>query len=359
MAAINGLLPRCKAVLVIPSLLKAGFILGGEGGSGVLLGRADDGSWSAPAFYTMGSGLDRAAGRRAGRRGHVPRDDPKGLEQILKASSRWAPRRRSPPGPSGMGVAAATTLAVGADIYSYSRTKGAFAGGSFDGSVINCARLDGTRLLRQAGRRARHRHHNQASQHLRARAPARRCRARRHLSDMARAMAAAVMLQGTGSDVGKSLLVAGLARAFVAARAARAPVQAAEHEQQRGGDRRTAARSGGRRRCRRGPAASRLGRHEPGPAEAAERDRARRSSCRAASRGTATARGLSRAQAEAAAARARELRAARRRTPTSCWSRARAARPRSTCARATSPTWASPPRRTCRSCWSATSSAAA
>ena len=81
-----------------------------------------------------------------------------------------------------------------------------------------------------------------------------------------------LMFQGTGSDVGKSLIVAGLARAY-AARPRRPSVQAAEHVEQRGGD-------GGRRRDRPRPgAAGARGRyagqrsHEPGSAEAAERDR--------------------------------------------------------------------------------------
>ena len=45
---------RAKGVLIIPSLLKAGFIIGAEGGSGVLLSHDDKGIWSYPAFYTLG-----------------------------------------------------------------------------------------------------------------------------------------------------------------------------------------------------------------------------------------------------------------------------------------------------------------
>ncbi len=50
----RDLLHRARAVLIIPKLVKAGFIFGGEGGDGVLLARNKSG-WSSPAFYTMGS----------------------------------------------------------------------------------------------------------------------------------------------------------------------------------------------------------------------------------------------------------------------------------------------------------------
>lgn len=50
-----GMLHRARAVLIIPSLVKGGFIFGAEGGNGVLL-RRNGNSWSSPAFYSMGSG---------------------------------------------------------------------------------------------------------------------------------------------------------------------------------------------------------------------------------------------------------------------------------------------------------------
>lgn len=134
--AMNGLLPRSKAVLIIPSLLKAGFFLGGEGGSGVLVGRGVDGSWSAPAFYTMGAG---SIGLQIGVQDAEVMFlimTVKGLDQVIKSQFKLGAEASVAAGPVGIGVAAATTLAVGADIYSYARTKGAFLGGSFSGSVI-------------------------------------------------------------------------------------------------------------------------------------------------------------------------------------------------------------------------------
>ena len=54
-AAINGLLSSASGVIVYPNIVKAAFFFGGEGGTGVLLGRSDDGSWSGPAFYSFGA----------------------------------------------------------------------------------------------------------------------------------------------------------------------------------------------------------------------------------------------------------------------------------------------------------------
>jgi lipid-binding SYLF domain-containing protein len=51
--AARGMLRHARAILIVPSLLKAGFIFGGEGGDGVLLARTHDG-WSSPAFYSFG-----------------------------------------------------------------------------------------------------------------------------------------------------------------------------------------------------------------------------------------------------------------------------------------------------------------
>jgi lipid-binding SYLF domain-containing protein len=50
------LLARAKAVMIVPELTKGGFILGGQGGAAVLVAKRPDGSWSDPAFYSLGGG---------------------------------------------------------------------------------------------------------------------------------------------------------------------------------------------------------------------------------------------------------------------------------------------------------------
>ncbi|MDH3662208.1 MAG: lipid-binding SYLF domain-containing protein [Alphaproteobacteria bacterium] len=53
--AITGLLSAAKGVIIYPSILKAAFFVGGEGGTGVLLGQGEEGVWSSPAFFTFGA----------------------------------------------------------------------------------------------------------------------------------------------------------------------------------------------------------------------------------------------------------------------------------------------------------------
>lgn len=131
----KNVLHRAKGVLVFPSLLKAGFIIGAEGGTGVLVARGTSG-WSYPAFYTMGSG---SFGLQIGAQDSeviLALMTDKGLEQVMKSEVKLGADASVAAGPKGAGVEAATTANLGADILSYAKGRGAFAGVSFEGSVI-------------------------------------------------------------------------------------------------------------------------------------------------------------------------------------------------------------------------------
>jgi lipid-binding SYLF domain-containing protein len=133
---LNTVLGRAKAVLIIPSLLKAGFLIGGEGGSGVLLVRNANGEWSPPAFYTLASGsIGLQVGVQDAEVLFAVMTE-KGLQQVIKNQFKMGADASVALGPIGGGVEASTTLNLNADIYAFSRTKGAFAGGSFEGSFI-------------------------------------------------------------------------------------------------------------------------------------------------------------------------------------------------------------------------------
>ncbi len=124
-------LDEAKAVMIIPSVGKGGFIVAGSGGTGVLLTRDAKGGWSQPAFYRMGSvsiGL-QAGGSASEVLLFVTTQ--KGVDTFLSSSFKLGAEASVAAGPVGEGAKAAT-----ADVLSFCRSKGAFVGASFEGSVI-------------------------------------------------------------------------------------------------------------------------------------------------------------------------------------------------------------------------------
>ncbi len=133
---LGTLLAKSKGALIVPSLVKGGFVLGGEGGSGVLLARNAQSNWSYPAFYTLGGGsVGLQIGVKDAEVIFVIMTD-KGMEQVLKNQFKMGVDASLAIGPIGAGVEAATTLALGADIYAFSKARGLFGGGSFQGTII-------------------------------------------------------------------------------------------------------------------------------------------------------------------------------------------------------------------------------
>lgn len=125
-----------KAVLIIPSQLKAAFILGAQGGSGVLVSRDLNGVWGYPAFYTIGAGsVGLQIGFQNSEAVLVIMTD-KGLNAIINNQVKLGLDVSVAIGPVGRGLSGSTTTAAGADIVAFSRTQGLFAGGSLEGSVI-------------------------------------------------------------------------------------------------------------------------------------------------------------------------------------------------------------------------------
>jgi len=125
-----------KALLIVPSQLKAAFIFGAQGGSGVLIARDANGAWGYPAFYTIGSG---SVGLQIGFQNseavlEIMTD--KGLNAVINNQVKLGVDASVAVGPVGEGINGSTTTAAGADIVTFSRTEGLFAGGSLDGAVI-------------------------------------------------------------------------------------------------------------------------------------------------------------------------------------------------------------------------------
>jgi len=133
MSYLKQHLKEAKGILIVPSLLKAGFVFGGSGGSGVLIvNDAKKGQWSQPAFYTIGSvSFGLQIGGEAAEVIMMVRTQ-KAVDKLLTSSFKLGGDTSIAVGPVGAGAKSN----VVADIFSFSRSKGAFAGLALDGSVI-------------------------------------------------------------------------------------------------------------------------------------------------------------------------------------------------------------------------------
>ena len=124
-------LAKARGVLIFPQVLKAGFVLGGSGGSGVLLVRdAKTGKWIGPAFYTMGSA---SLGFQAGASAAEVVNSQKALDSLYASKVKVGGDASVAVGPKGTG----TGIALDSDFVAYSAVKGAFAGLAIDGSVLD------------------------------------------------------------------------------------------------------------------------------------------------------------------------------------------------------------------------------
>ena len=132
----KDLLDRAEAVAVFPSMLKAGFVVGGRGGSGIISRRVT-GGWSAPAFFKMGGasvGLQIGAAKTDLVLLFMNQDALRGL---LEDKLELGGEASAAAGPVGRSAAASTNLTLDAGILSYSYSKGLFGGLEIKGVVIN------------------------------------------------------------------------------------------------------------------------------------------------------------------------------------------------------------------------------
>lgn len=135
---LKGYLKTAKGVIIFPQVLKAGFILGGSGGTGVLLVHDEaTGTWSEPAFYTVGSvTLGLQMGGEAAEMVMVAMNQ-KALDSLLTSTVKLGGEASVAIGPLGGGAKGAMTIpAVTADFVSFTKSKGLYAGLNLEGSVL-------------------------------------------------------------------------------------------------------------------------------------------------------------------------------------------------------------------------------
>jgi lipid-binding SYLF domain-containing protein len=130
------LLADAQGIAIVPRVIKIGFVAGVRRGSGVVLVRDTDGSWSLPRFVRLTGG---SVGWQAGVQGTdvvLVFTTRRSVENLLKGKFTIGVDAAASAGPVGRNAAAATDTSLQAEILSYSRSRGLFLGASIDGSVI-------------------------------------------------------------------------------------------------------------------------------------------------------------------------------------------------------------------------------
>ncbi|RME11611.1 MAG: hypothetical protein D6804_02835 [Aquificota bacterium] len=134
----SDLLRRARGVVICPSMLRGAFIVGAGAGNCVVSYKdPKTGEWSAPAFYTL---AQASIGFQLG----VESVDlllvigtDRGMKSLLRNRVKLGADVSVAAGPVGRGASAGTDIALKADIYSYSRARGVFAGVSLQGAVLS------------------------------------------------------------------------------------------------------------------------------------------------------------------------------------------------------------------------------
>ena len=126
---------HAKCVAVVPHMIKGGFVFGAEGGKGVATCRTEHG-WSAPAFFAVTGG---SWGLQIGVEGvdlvMVFQND-KGMDRMLQSKFKIGADASAAAGPIGRHASADTDWKMNAEILTYSRAKGVFAGLTLNGADV-------------------------------------------------------------------------------------------------------------------------------------------------------------------------------------------------------------------------------
>ena len=135
----KDLFDRAECVIVLPSVLKFAFGIGGSYGRGIMSCRTGEhftGPWSAPAMYALeGGNLGFQLGGQATDFVLLVMN-PKGADSLMGSKVKLGANASAAAGPKGRSAEGATDVAMRAEILSYSRSRGLFAGISLEGSTL-------------------------------------------------------------------------------------------------------------------------------------------------------------------------------------------------------------------------------
>lgn len=132
----DELLDRSECVAIVPGVTKAGFVFGGRYGKGIIMCRKQDRGWTAPLFITIGGG---SFGLQIG----AQKVDlvmlimnRKGIEKLIGDKVTLGADASAAAGPVGRQASAETDVRMNAEILTYSRARGLFAGVTLNGAVV-------------------------------------------------------------------------------------------------------------------------------------------------------------------------------------------------------------------------------
>jgi len=131
-----SLLEDAHGIAIIPGLIKVGFVVGGRYGTGVLTVREKGGGWSSPVFVSIAGG---SVGWQIGAESTdvvLVFKSGRSIDGIMKGKFTLGADAAIAAGPVGRRAEAATDEKLKAEIYSYSRSRGLFAGVSLEGSAL-------------------------------------------------------------------------------------------------------------------------------------------------------------------------------------------------------------------------------
>lgn len=129
---LNG----ARAVAVVPHVVKGAFIFGGRYGKGLISRREENGQWSAPCYISLGGG---SFGLQIGASSTdyiMVFENDQGLKPLLDGKVELGADASVAAGPVGRTASAATDITLRSEIYSYSRSRGVFAGVALKGAVL-------------------------------------------------------------------------------------------------------------------------------------------------------------------------------------------------------------------------------
>lgn len=133
---LAALLSNAHGIVIVPDVVKLGFVVGGKYGTGILMVHKSDGTWSNPAFVSLfGGSFGWQVGAEATDLILIFKSR-RGIDGIRNGKFTIGADASVAAGPVGRSVSASTDVLLKAEIVSYSRNRGIFAGVSLEGASL-------------------------------------------------------------------------------------------------------------------------------------------------------------------------------------------------------------------------------